>query len=53
MAQVLAGTIDRRDFMRRAGTLAGAPLVMKGAAAGGAAALAVPAARVFAQDSEG
>lgn len=53
MAQVLAGTVDRREFMRRAGTLAGAPLVMKGAAVGGAAALAVPAAGAFAQDSEG
>jgi len=50
MAQVLAGTIDRRDFMRRAGTLAGAPMLMKGAAVGGAAALAVPAAKTFAQD---
>ncbi|MDQ3443423.1 MAG: ABC transporter substrate-binding protein [Chloroflexota bacterium] len=53
MAQVLAGTVDRREFMRRAGTLAGAPLVMKGAAVGGAAALAIPAVGAFAQDSEG
>ncbi len=50
MAQVLAGTIDRRDFMRRAGTLAAAPMLMKGAAVGGAAALTAPAMATFAQD---
>jgi peptide/nickel transport system substrate-binding protein len=53
MAQVLAGSIGRRDFMRRAGTLAGAPFLMKGAAIGGAAALAVPAASAHAQATEG
>ncbi len=50
MAQVLNGTIDRRDFMRRAGTLAAAPMLMKGAAVGGAAALTAPAMAAFAQD---
>jgi peptide/nickel transport system substrate-binding protein len=50
MAQVLAGTIDRRDFMRKAGTLAAAPMLMKGAAVGGAAALTAPAMSAFAQE---
>ena len=53
MAQVVSGTIDRRDFMRRAGTFSAAPMLLKGAAFGGAAAVAVPAASAFAQDSEG
>jgi peptide/nickel transport system substrate-binding protein len=50
MAQVLAGTIDRRDLMRKAGTLAAAPMLMKGAAVGGAAALTAPAMSAFAQE---
>jgi peptide/nickel transport system substrate-binding protein len=50
MAQVLAGTIDRRDFMRKAGTLAASPLLLKGAAVGGAAALTAPAMSAFAQE---
>ncbi len=55
MARVLAGTIDRRDFMRQAGTLTGAPMLMKaaGVSAAGAAAMAVPAARAAAQDTGG
>jgi len=51
-AQLLAGAIDRREFMRRAGTISAAPMLMKGAAASGVLALAAPAAGAYAQDGD-
>ena len=50
MARVLRGEINRRDFMRQAGTLAASPMVLKGAVASGVAAAAVPAVHAVAQD---
>ena len=50
MAQVLKGQLGRRDFLRRAGTLAAAPTLLKAGAIGGAAAIAAPAISSYAQD---
>jgi peptide/nickel transport system substrate-binding protein len=53
MARVLRGEVTRRDFMRQAGTVAAAPMLLKGAAIAGVTALAAPAAGAYAQDTGG
>lgn len=51
MARVLRGEIDRRDFLRQAGTLTGSPMLLKAmGATGGAATLATTARSAGAQD---
>jgi peptide/nickel transport system substrate-binding protein len=53
MARVLRGEITRRNFMRQAGTMAAAPMLLKGAAVAGAAAIAAPVAGAYAAQDTG